>query len=96
MQAIQTKYLGPTNTKGARIRAWCERGSITVDYTHGLSVEHEHDRAFKKLLNKFLDEDTRQYGTPLACAWTSHGWIRGGTSSGYVYVADCVSEGVLP
>lgn len=95
MQAIQTKYLGPTNTKGARIRAWCERGSTTVNYTHDLSTEEEHDRAMKALLAKFVDEDTARYGSPLACCWVRHGWIRGGTDKGYVYVADVESEKVL-
>lgn len=31
-QAIQTKYLPATSFKGSRIKAWCERGSITIDY----------------------------------------------------------------
>lgn len=30
--AIITKFLGPTNTKGARIKATSEYGSITVGY----------------------------------------------------------------
>lgn len=32
MQAIQTKYLGPTNTRGARIKAMCSAGTITIQY----------------------------------------------------------------
>ncbi|TXH40544.1 MAG: hypothetical protein E6Q97_39425 [Desulfurellales bacterium] len=37
MQAIQTRYLGPTNSRGSRIKAWCDRGSITIPYPHHLS-----------------------------------------------------------
>ena len=36
MQAIQTKYIGPTNTKGARIKAFCAAGSITIPYNYEL------------------------------------------------------------
>lgn len=39
MQAIQTKYLSPTNTKPSRIKAWCEAGSVTISYPH------EHDES---------------------------------------------------
>ncbi|QOR55742.1 MAG: hypothetical protein YHS30scaffold667_38 [Phage 65_10] len=34
MQAIQTKYLGPTNLKGSRIKAWCDAGSLTISYPY--------------------------------------------------------------
>jgi hypothetical protein len=95
MQAIQTKYLGPTNTKGSRIKAWCERGSVTVDYDQYSGVG-AHDKAMKALISRFVSEDTEKYGTPAACPWIKHGWIRGGISTGYVYVADVASEKVLP
>ena len=32
MQAIQTKILPPTNTKGTRVKAWCQAGAITRSY----------------------------------------------------------------
>jgi hypothetical protein len=36
MKAIQTRYYGPTNTRGARIKAWAEGvGSIFVPYPYG-------------------------------------------------------------
>ncbi len=34
---IQTKYLACTNTRGSRIKAWCQAGSITVGYPHELT-----------------------------------------------------------
>lgn len=33
MQAIQTKYLPATNYRGSRIKATCERGSLTIGYS---------------------------------------------------------------
>ena len=32
MQAIQTKILSATNTKGTRVKAWCQAGAITRPY----------------------------------------------------------------
>lgn len=35
MQAIITKYLPPTQSRGSRIKASCQSGSITVPYDDG-------------------------------------------------------------
>jgi hypothetical protein len=42
MQAIVTRYLGPTNTKGARIVAECDAGRRVVSYGHASSEPHAH------------------------------------------------------
>ena len=42
MQAIRTRFYGPTASKGARIIARCEAGSITVEFDYALSVEENH------------------------------------------------------
>ena len=52
MQTIQTKYLSPTNTKGTRIKASCDDGSITVSRDYGANVEDDYLRAAKKLKAK--------------------------------------------
>jgi len=52
MQAIITKYFGPTNSRGSRIKAQCAAGSITIDYPHELSGRACHAVAAKALLNK--------------------------------------------
>jgi hypothetical protein len=31
-QAIETKYIGPTNTRGAKVKASCYAGSLTIDW----------------------------------------------------------------
>ena len=73
MQAITTKYLGPTNTKGRRIKASCEAGSITVYYDYEFSVSENHDSACKALLAKLEWNGT---------------YIGGGYANGYIYVCN--------
>jgi hypothetical protein len=63
MQAIITKYIAPTNFKGARIRAKCERGAITLSWDHGGGVEFNHVGTAQALVAKFVAEDAVKYGT---------------------------------
>lgn len=49
MQAIQTKYFGPTNFRGARIKAKCEALSRTYHYDHSLNLQENHEVAAKML-----------------------------------------------
>ena len=64
MQAIQTKYIGPTNTRGSRIKAWCAAGSITISYPHELSGQACYRAAAELLANK-LGWNTSHYGAML-------------------------------
>ena len=61
-QAILTKYLPATNTRGRRIKATCERGSITVPYPEG-SGDVPHITAARLLREKFIKEDAEKYGS---------------------------------
>jgi uncharacterized protein (AIM24 family) len=76
VQSIYTRYFGPTNTRGSRIRAAAAggaRGTVTVPYDHGLDSDGNHDVAAKKLAHKL--------------GW--HGKMHRGSSPdgrGYVYV----------
>lgn len=45
MQCITTRFLGPTDIKGARIVAQCQAKRIVVDYDYGLSTEGNHINA---------------------------------------------------
>lgn len=60
MQAIVTRYLGPTDTKGARVKAACEAGSLTVSWSYAIGTEENHDRAAHALAERlgWLDERT--------------------------------------
>lgn len=62
-QAIQTKYLCPTNTKGPRYKAWCQRGSIVVSADPALNIDNNHINARKALIAKFIKEDIVKYGS---------------------------------
>lgn len=70
MQAIKTKYHGPTNNRGSRVKASCERGSLMVEWEHGLNPDQNHRRAAKLLLDKFAGEDVAKYGK----AVVDHHW----------------------
>lgn len=78
MQAISSHYISPTNTRPGRIKAECERGSITTAWDHGLGVEENHVKAAQALVEKFADEDQKRdpegskYHTPRA----NSPWLR--------------------
>lgn len=52
MQAIRTRYYGPTNSKGSCIRAKCENGAITWPYDHALDSDGNHEAAKDALIKK--------------------------------------------
>jgi hypothetical protein len=90
-QAIQTAFLPATETKGERIKASCERGQITVDYPHELSVSDAHAYAARTLQVKFVKEDRAEYGEE--CTIEGNPWMRrmvGGScpanKRGYIFV----------
>jgi len=68
MQAIITKYLGATNSNGARVRAKCQAKAITVPWDHSLGVEGNHDAAARELAAKL--------------GWRYGNWHRGGMPDG--------------
>ena len=91
MQAIETKLIPATNTKPTRIRARCERGNIIVsadalsgDQANG--SESTHVAAAQKLVDRFVAEDSKQYGSdPKTNPWSAPR-IVGGTKAGYAHV----------
>lgn len=52
-QAIVTKYLGPSNVRGSRVKATAEAGSITLSWDHSLNADGNHLRAAQALRDKF-------------------------------------------
>jgi len=52
-QAIVTKYLGPTNYRGARVKATAQAGSVTLSWDHALGIDENHDAAAMALAKKF-------------------------------------------
>ena len=83
LQAITTKYLGPTNHRAGRIKATAARGlSITVEYEHGLGTNANHARAAAALCQKL-----GWFGT----------YASGGMELGnaYVYIGDIYAADTL-
>ena len=71
-QAIVTKFHGPTNHRGARVKATADAGSVTVEWNHALCIEANHRAAALALASR--------YGWPLDM-------IGGGLpGKGYVFV----------
>lgn len=70
-QAIITTYFGPTNHKGARVKASCEAGSAIVSWSYDLNAEENHRAACKALAEKL--------------GWPGP-WYGGGVKAGYVWV----------
>ena len=52
-QAITTRYIGPTNTRGSRIKAYAAAGSVTLHRDDSLGIEANHAKAAKALADKF-------------------------------------------
>jgi len=59
MQAITVKYLGPTNTRGARFKATSVAGakSVTLPYDYALNVSDNEWQAAKALILKLGWQD---------------------------------------
>jgi len=72
MKTILTKYLGPTNNRGSRIKAHdSDHNQVTLPYRFELDSEQMHRRAAEALRDKM--------------GWTGE-LIAGGTRDGYVFV----------
>lgn len=65
LQAIETKFLGPTNTLGARVKARCAAGTYTHDWDYALNSDANHAMAAARLADQ-LD-------------WSTHSELVGGT-----------------
>ena len=74
MIAIQTKYIGATNHKPSRIKAFtCNGHSCTICYDHALSDEKLHFKAVQAMVTKHkLDWDISKMNY-------------GGVKDGYVF-----------
>lgn len=72
MQAIQVKYMGPTNRRGAEMRARCAAGTIRTAYSHGLSVRDNAAVAAMALVRD-LQWDSAGYEQTWACGELADG-----------------------
>jgi hypothetical protein len=74
-QAIVPRYIAPTNHRGARVKATCNAGSVTIPYPYELSGAEPHAVAVRALLEKLQ--------------W-SGAWVAGGMPNGAGYVFVCI------
>lgn len=51
-QAITTKYVGPTDTRGSRVIASCDAKRIIVSWSHLMNVDDNHIAAARKLASE--------------------------------------------
>lgn len=61
MQAIQTKYIGPTNTRQSRIKASAQAGSITVNWNYDLDENENHRAAAAAFIRKMKWDQAPSY-----------------------------------
>jgi hypothetical protein len=70
VQAITTKYIGPSNTRGSRIKAKAATGSITIGCDDSLNIEQRHAKAAEALARKFgWHGNYFQGGSPDECGY---------------------------
>lgn len=86
MQAIQTKFLPATNARDYRIKASCERGSITIPFPETIEGEEAHRFAVDALLKKFQKEDSARAEEQEAVHWWPGGYVMGAVKGGFVAV----------
>ena len=84
-QAIVTRYLCPTNTKPSRIRASCDRDSITIPMPLEHSGADAHAVAVRELLAKFQREDGSDRSWPSFERWVCGG-VPQASKDAYVWV----------
>lgn len=61
MQTVITRYLAPTNTRGARIKVVSAWGSKTYSFDHSAACAHR--KAFDEFLEDANAEMLRKYGS---------------------------------
>ena len=78
-QAITTKYIGPTNHRGSRVKATAEAGSVSLSWDSALNSDKNHIAAALALVSKF--------------GWKGE-WRGGGLpgNGGYVFVCNHAGE----
>lgn len=68
MQAIVTKYIGPTNVRGSRVKATAQAGSITLHWDDSRNADQNHKAAALALASELQ--------------WDYGQWVSGGLPDG--------------
>lgn len=81
MQAITTRYIGPTDRRGSRIIARCDGGSVQHAYDHALSADGNHRQAVLTLCHRLKWSGRLHEGT-LPGLGTTRVWVWEDDASG--------------
>jgi len=85
VQAIQTKFLSATNTKGSRIKATCWLKSVTVSWDYSLCADQNHRDAIKALVSE-LNENRIKGDFPDCALWQVVATGSSADSKGYTAI----------
>ncbi len=89
--AIVTKFLGPTNTRGARVKATLPSGkSVTVSWDHGSRSEDNHREASIACAQKHLIDGHEYLNGKEPWVHEVHGIH--GLKSGYVCIVKLINK----
>ena len=80
-QAIVTKYLGPTDRRGARVVAYANAGKLTAPWEDAWSIEDNHAYAARMLAERY--------------EWTERYTLAGGAlphDKGYCFILVAVAK----
>jgi hypothetical protein len=86
MQAIKTKYIGPTDFKGSRVKAECDALTIVVEWDDALDTEANHIAAAKQLCQRLAARNEKAYGKNSGDGWLRPFLTGGLKNDGYAHV----------
>lgn len=87
MQAILTKFIGASQTRGARIKATADRGAIVIAYNYGADEQEAHIAAAAALVAKFVKEDKARFPKMDKNPWNGKRAVGGlPNNAGYAHV----------
>jgi len=93
MQSISTRYLGPTDFRGSRVKAITSSGlSITISWDDALDLDGNHDAAAIALVRKLGWDNPERTHNREPGPFMYRGAAPGGR--GNVYVFPCEDEKV--
>lgn len=77
LQAITTKYLAPTATRGGRVKATAAVGSVTIPWDHALDTVANHHAAACELARRWdwTDATGAIRAHAFGCLPDGHGYV---------------------
>lgn len=93
MQAIQTKYFGPSNVRGSRVKASCAAKTIFLTWEDALNAEANHANAAQELAKQLGWEKDTHGGMFGGClpdeTWA---WVFDNSTSPYTFAPSPVTK----